>query len=99
MRHTLASGVPRGGAATTCQNCARTVRMVPVDGRLVAVDPEVIAVVPAGPHGNALASATAVTGRRMHAELCDTYAREAQREKTRRELAEYNKKNGRRRAL
>jgi hypothetical protein len=100
MSQTLAISRSKGASnesgASTCQSCSRTVRLVPVDGRLVAVDPEVIAVVPAGRHGGTLSSATAMTGRRLHAELCDTYARESERQKTRKELLAYNKRNRRR---
>lgn len=105
MSQTLVSsrhpGASNESGATTCQSCSRTVRMVSVEGRMVAVDPEVIAVVPAGRHGGTLNSAKAMTGRRLHAELCDTYARETERAKTRKELIAYNKRNGnpRRRSL
>jgi len=83
---------------TTCTACQRTVHMVPVDGSLVAVDPEVIAFVQSGVHGGTLASAKRTTGRRIHAELCDQYQREAQRAALRREIAGYKqpRKNGKR---
>ena len=81
---------------STCQLCERNVHIVLVDGRALAVDPEVIAVVAAGLHGGVLSDASLMNGRRVHAELCDTYRQNRERENTRRELRAFNRKNGRR---
>lgn len=91
ITHTL-SGSPDSAA---CPDCSRTVRMVPVEGegRLVAVEPEVIAVVAAGAHGGATPSGVVVNGRRLHAGLCVAYQREARREKTRQEVAAYERRS------
>lgn len=66
--------------------------MVPVDGRMTAVDPEVIAIVPTGAHGGSLAAASLVPGRRPHAGLCESYQRESRREKTRKEMRAFSKR-------
>lgn len=89
------SGLTMSGSpdSSTCASCSRTVRLVRLDGQVVAVDPEVIAIVPAGAHGGALASTSVVNGRRLHSGLCETYQRDARREKTRQEMAAYNKRN------
>lgn len=86
-------------STTVCSSCSRTVRIVPVDGKMVAVDPEVIAVVPVGRHGGTLAAASSTTGRRVHAELCETYQRDDRRQERRKEIAAYEKKQGKRRGL
>lgn len=67
--------------------------MVPVDGRLVAVDPEVIAVVAAGEHGGATSAGVVVNGRRLHSGLCEVYQRDDRREKMREEMRSYTKRN------
>lgn len=78
----------------TCGKCSRPVQMVKVDGSLVAVDPEVMSFVPSGRLGEVVSAAAAMTGRRVHAEMCTSYQLEAEREERRRELAEYNRRNG-----
>jgi hypothetical protein len=82
-----------GDQRSACPSCKRTVRMVSVDGKLTAVDPEVIAVIPSGQHGGALSSARQMTGRRVHADVCDSYQRQDQRIANRREMAAYTKRN------
>lgn len=52
-----------------CQTCKRTTIVVTVAGERIAVDPEIISVVPY--NGNA----ESIPARRRHAELCPTYAR------------------------
>lgn len=79
----------------TCGKCSRPVQMVKVDGALVAVDPEVMAFVPSGRLGEVVSSGATVTGRRVHAGLCTSYQLEDDRERHRRELAEYNRRNPR----
>jgi hypothetical protein len=83
-----------GAGKTTCGKCSRPVQMVRVAGDLVAVDPEVMAFVPAGKAGEVIASNSTMTGRRVHAELCTSYQLEVEREQRRRELADYNRRNG-----
>lgn len=78
-----------------CGKCARPVQMVKVDGVAVAVDPEVMSFVPSGRLGEVVAVSSSATGRRVHAELCTTYQLDAERERHRRELAEYNRRNPR----
>lgn len=81
-----------GGSKETCRRCSRTVHIVMVAGKLVAVDPEVIAVIPSGQCGETVAVKAPVTGRRIHAELCEGYRQAEERERNRRELAAYNRK-------
>lgn len=83
-----------GASKSTCTSCSRTVHMIPVDGSLVAVDPEIIRVIRVGRHGGALAVSESVPARRLHAELCDTYQRDGRRDALRKELAAYNKLKG-----
>ena len=80
-----------GSSKSTCLSCSRTVHMIPVDGAMVAVDPEVIRVIRVGAHGGALAASESVNARRVHAELCDTYQRDSRRDAIRKELVAYNK--------
>lgn len=79
--------------STTCGKCSRPVQMVRVEGSLVAVDREVMSVVPSGRLGEVLKASVVTTGRRVHAELCTNYQLETEREERRRELAEYNRRN------
>lgn len=68
MSETLAADSKRI-RKTTCRACSRTIHMIPVGSGLVAVDPELIAVVTSG-------KAQHQQARRVHAELCDTYQRQ-----------------------
>lgn len=79
---------------TVCGKCSRPVQLVKVDGSMVAVDPEVMSMIPSGKLGEVISASAAVTGRRVHAEMCTSYQLEADREKRRRELAEYNRLHG-----
>jgi hypothetical protein len=80
---------------STCHQCSHTVHLVPVDGRLVAVDPEVIAVIPAGEHGGAISTGQLTNGRRVHAELCGTYVQQRSSEKLKREMRAFNRRGKR----
>ena len=82
-----------GAGKTTCGKCSRAIQMVRVGGQLVAVDPEVIAVIPSGRLGEVVQVAAQMTGRRVHAEMCTSYKLETEREQHRRELADYNRRN------
>ena len=80
-------------AKTVCHACGRNVRTVVIDGVTVALDTEVIAVVDRAKVGRNLTRATISRPRgsqveklhahRVHAELCGTYQREAERERWR----------------
>lgn len=84
------------GSKEICRRCSRTVQLVAVGGEVVAVDPEVIAVIPSGRLGEAVPVKAAMTGRRVHAELCEGYQLADQRERHRRELAAYNRRPAKR---
>lgn len=73
--------------------------MVMVDGKPVACDTEVITVVQSGRLGETVATKATTTGRRVHAELCDSYQEAEKRERTRRELAAYNRRPPKGRSL
>lgn len=92
MSQTLAGSAVK----KTCGRCSRTVHMIPVAGLLVACDPEVIAVVPSGRLGETIAATATLTGRRVHAELCEGYQLAEQRERTRREMVEFTRRQGKR---
>lgn len=79
---------------TVCRECSRPVQLVKVGGSLVAVDPEVMTLVPSGQLGEVISAGATMTGRRVHAEMCTSYKLETEREERRRELAEYNRRNG-----
>ncbi len=68
--------------------------MVAVDGKLVACDPEVILIVPSGREGQAVSVSSTMPGRRLHAELCDGYQLAAERERNRREMAAFTRRQG-----
>lgn len=70
--------------------------MVSVGGSMVACDPEVIAVIPSGRLGETVSVASAVTGRRVHAELCDSYVLAEERDRNRREMAAFTRRQGKR---
>lgn len=70
--------------------------MIPVDGKLVACDPEVIAIVPSGRLGETVAVHATMTGRRVHAELCDGYQLAEERERNRREMAAFTRRQAKR---
>ncbi len=57
----------------TCRDCKWTVYVVVIDGKLVATDPELVAVIPYD------GSPRRIFARRIHAELCAT--RKLEREK------------------
>ena len=85
---------------STCQSCERTVIMVPIDGELVAHDPEVIRVTPArqvrGDSGGGIRMGTKTTpARRLHGDLCDTYQEQARRDRIASDQRAFNKKHGR----
>jgi hypothetical protein len=71
------------------------VQLISVGGQVIAVDAEVITVVRAGRAGEVIEVADTIPARRVHAELCEGYRIADEREKRRRELAEYNQRNGR----
>jgi len=80
---------------STCRLCDRTVHLVPgSEGTMVAVDPEMIAVVPTGRR-----SGDPITAHRVHAELCETYRNQAAAEKLRREMRDYNRSTKRNKGL
>lgn len=62
--------------------------MVPVDGRLVAVDSEIIEVVPARSQGHT------IEGRRVHAGLCLGYQIQAEKDQTRKEMRAFTARQG-----
>lgn len=67
----------------TCRACKRMVDLVDVGGSLVAADPEVIKVIgPGGP----------VQARRVHAEMCSTYAEQGRRSRLAREQRAFSKR-------
>lgn len=76
---------------TTCKDCSRPVQVVRIDGRAVALDPEVTSFVPSGRAGEVVAGRAAMPGRRVHAEMCQRYQLDAAREKNRREMAAFTK--------
>lgn len=88
----MSSTLSGSGSKETCRRCSRTVQLVSVNGQMVAVDPEVIAIIPSGRLGETVAVKAAMTGRRIHAELCESYQLAEQREVRRRELAAYNRR-------
>lgn len=67
----------------TCRNCKRMVVMVDVGGSLVAADPEVIRVVRLG---------AVEGGRRMHVDMCSTYAEQGRKVRLIGEQREFNRK-------
>jgi hypothetical protein len=70
----------------TCGACERHIHMVPSgDGGTLAVDPELISVIPAG--GGAPAHAN-----RVHAELCTNYQQQRSKERHLAELRAYNRR-------
>lgn len=81
---------------TLCGECSKPVQMIRVGGEMLAVDPEIMAVVATGQSG------ARITGRRVHADLCGTYKiakeRAAAAAKIKQELAAYNRA-GRRKSL
>lgn len=79
----------------TCKLCLQAVHIVAgEDGKRVAVDPEIIAVIPAAGGGGALSTAPVITGRRVHAELCSTYAARREKDRLKREQRVYRRKEG-----
>jgi hypothetical protein len=94
MGHTLSGSAPRN-SKTTCRACDRTVHLVPggEPGELVAVDPELIAVVPGErtPSTRRGQVGEQIVARRVHAELCDMYQRESAAKKLRDEMRSYTK--------
>lgn len=84
-----------GGKKGRCAACGRAVHLVKVAGQLTYVDPEVIAFVESGPRGETVDVETRITGRRVHAEMCDTYRIEDEKAAIKRQLVAYNKRNGR----
>lgn len=89
------------GARTksTCGKCKHTIHTVMLGGKPTAVDPEVIAVVPSDACGSTVSAPRALTGRRIHAELCDGYQEQTRRETTKRELRAFNKRQSQKGAL
>jgi hypothetical protein len=83
----------------TCGTCSHPVQMVRVAGELVAVEPEITRFVAAGANGRRVAAAEVTMGSRVHSELCLTYKTQDDKAKLRQELADYNKRRGRRRSL
>jgi hypothetical protein len=67
--------------------------MVSVDGKMTAMDPEVISFAPSDAYGATVPVKALVTGRRLHSALCENYLNEQRRERDRREMAAYNRKN------
>lgn len=82
-----------------CGKCSHPVQMVRVEGKRVAVDPEVIAVVPSGRLGEAVPARATMTGRRIHAELCEGYRIADSKAKIRREMAEFTRRQAKRPGL
>lgn len=76
---------------STCSSCGRTVRRLHIDGESITLDTEMISVVPMRERG--ASAAGVVHARRLHAELCEVYQRDARREKTRKEMRAYNKQH------
>lgn len=81
-----------------CPDCHRDIHLVTAGGQQVAVDPELTAFVPAAGRGGALSDAEVLTGRRVHAEMCEQYREAARKERLARELRAYNRANGRKEA-
>jgi hypothetical protein len=65
--------------------------MVSVDGKLTAMDPEVISIAQSDAYGATVPVKALVTGRRLHSGLCENFMNERRREADRRELAAYNR--------
>lgn len=84
----------------TCQDCKRTVLLVPIAGELVATDPELINVVPATHSqtdggGSSIRMAHQTTpARRLHAERCEGYREADRRSALQAEMRAYNQKHG-----
>jgi hypothetical protein len=74
---------------TTCRDCDRSIQLIPVGDRLVAVETELIEIVPASRGQGAGRSPGVVEGRRPHSALCLGYREEARRNKVRAEMREY----------
>lgn len=86
-------------AKETCQDCKRTVLMVPVGGELVAADPEIINVIPAvhvqgDGSGGVRMSARTTLARRLHAERCESYREADRKAALAAEMRAYNEKHG-----
>jgi hypothetical protein len=64
---------------STCSDCKRTVLLVAIGGQKVAMDPELIAVVPRKRNGEP----ERMTAHRVHKELCLSYQYEADKERRR----------------
>ena len=75
---------------STCAKCKRTVCNYNLGGKLVVTDTDRIAVV-LDDKGQSVVSA-----RRLHAESCERYAAEAEKEQLKREKAEWARQQGRR---
>lgn len=88
MRQTLCASPGK----TVCSSCSRTVQMVRVGSGMVAVEAEVVRIVPAAANGANRVVAETMPGRRVHAEVCETYRIEDERQKIRKEMAQYNKR-------
>ncbi|SRR6266568_668912 len=86
----------------TCRDCNRTVMLVAVGGESLAVDPELIAVVPARrtshdgggqPHIRMASSQT--FARRIHAEQCQGYQEAAKKKRVQDEMRAFTKQQER----
>jgi hypothetical protein len=87
-----------GGKPTraVCGNCERTVHVLALpDGTEVRVDPELISVVIVATNGGTKIGPR--HARRVHAELCDTYARAADKAERLQEMRAFTKRQKKRR--
>lgn len=67
---------PKGATKSTCRKCNRTVYVVMVGGQRIELDVEAMLCVQALDMGH---SAEVIRARRMHSELCATYATQGKR--------------------
>lgn len=89
MSQTISTSTSRRTQKSTCRRCNRTVIVVEVDGQKVEADPELLNVVPID------GAPAFVMARRAHADLCDTYQREAEKAKLREEQRKWKEKRER----